>query len=111
MTVGGLARTVEVKIAGGSFSTTTQLDLRRRRAGVNDIPWVGLIWGLIAGGAAALLLWPMECLWLPSQPPQGPSCTSAIGVQSTWWLALATGAVLGVAAGWLALRVTRRNNG
>lgn len=78
---------------------------------VSDIPWVGLVLGLIVGGAATVLLWPVECLWLPSQPPQGPFCTSAIGVRSTWWFALATGTVLGIAAGWLALRVARRNDG
>lgn len=46
----------------------------------------------------ASLLWPLECVVLPSDPPQGPYCTSALGLLTTEVRAAIGGLITGVLA-------------
>lgn len=46
--------------------------------------------------AFALMSWlmrPVECLMLPSDPPQGPFCTSVLGLTASWASALVAGSI------------------
>lgn len=63
--------------------------------------------GIVVGVGVAWAMWPVDCLWLPSDPPQGPGCTSVIGIPSTPWLAIGAGVVAGSILGWIVARMTK----
>lgn len=100
----GNARTRRVR--GGTITvsrashTTSQEENYLKRIGLVSLAF--LVTVVVAG-----LLWPVNCLILPSLPAQGPYCTSMLGLPTTMPGAMAGGLLAGAIAALLASRLVR----